>query len=67
MIAELTLYNIVAFFLIFFIGLPHGSFDGAVASLVGFRNRFQFAQFLLYYTLLFILVIFFGYIFQLFL
>ena len=59
MIAELTLYNIVAFFLIFFIGLPHGSFDGAVASLVGFRNRFQFAQFLLYYTLLFILVIFF--------
>ena len=59
MIAELTLYNIVAFLLIFFIGLPHGSFDGAVASLVGFRNRFQFAQFLLYYILLFILVIFF--------
>ena len=59
MLAELTLHNIIAFLLIFFIGLPHGSFDGAVASLVGFRNRFQFVLFLLYYTLLFILVIFF--------
>ena len=57
MIADLTILNIISFFLIFFIGLPHGSFDGAVASLVGFRNRFQFIQFIFYYLILFFLVI----------
>ncbi len=59
MIADLTIINIISFLLIFFIGLPHGSFDGAVASLVGFRNRIQFIQFLFYYLALFFLVILF--------
>tara|TARA_Y100001970_G_C14215749_1_gene849543 strand:- start:98 stop:913 length:816 start_codon:yes stop_codon:yes gene_type:complete len=56
---DLTIYNIVAFFLIFFIGLPHGSFDGAVASLVGVRTKIQFIKFLLYYLVLSIFVIIF--------
>ena len=45
MLADLTILNIISFLLIFFIGLPHGSFDGAVASLVGFSNRIQFLKF----------------------
>ena len=56
---ELTFFNIISFFLIFFIGLPHGSFDGAVASLVGFKTKGQFFKFLLYYLFLFFLVILF--------
>ena len=59
MIGELSILNTISFLLIFFIGLPHGSFDGAVASLVGFRNRVQFLQFLFYYLILFFLVILF--------
>ena len=59
MLAELTSLNIISFLLIFFIGLPHGSFDGAVASLVGFRNRYQFLQFIFFYFALFFLVILF--------
>ena len=59
MIADLTILNIISFLLIFFIGLPHGSFDGAVASLVGFSNRIQFLQFLIYYLALFFIVIVF--------
>ena len=46
MLADLTILNIISFLLIFFIGLPHGSFDGAVASLIGFSNRIQFLQFI---------------------
>ena len=34
MLADLTILNIISFLLIFFIGLPHGSFDGAVAALL---------------------------------
>ena len=56
---ELTFLNIVSFFLIFFIGLPHGSFDGAVAALVGFKTKMQFLQFLILYLLLFFVVILF--------
>ena len=59
MIADLTILNIISFLLIFFIGLPHGSFDGAIASLVGFKKRIQFLQFLFYYLALFFLVILF--------
>ena len=59
MIVDFTFLNIISFFLIFFIGLPHGSFDGAVASLVGFSNRVQFLKFLFYYLVLFFLVILF--------
>ena len=56
---DLTFFNILSFFLIFFIGLPHGSFDGAVASLVGFRSKAKFLQFLLCYLILFAFVIVF--------
>ncbi len=56
---ELTIFNIISFFLIFFVGLPHGSFDGAIAILVGFKTKFQFIQFLLYYVLLSFFVILF--------
>tara|TARA_B100000989_G_C19519816_1_gene463594 strand:+ start:1731 stop:2546 length:816 start_codon:yes stop_codon:yes gene_type:complete len=56
---ELTFLNIISFLLIFFIGLPHGSFDGAVAALVGFKTKMQFLQFLLLYLLLFSIVILF--------
>ncbi len=59
MLADLTILNIISFLLIFFIGLPHGSFDGAVASLVGFNNRVQFVKFIFYYLILFFLVILF--------
>ncbi len=63
MIADLTFLNIISFFLIFFIGLPHGSFDGAVASLVGFSNRNQFIQFIFFYLTLFFIVILFWFYF----
>ena len=56
---ELTTLNIISFVLIFFIGLPHGSFDGAVASLVGFKTKIQFIKFLSYYLILFLFVILF--------
>ena len=59
MMADLTILNIISFLLIFFIGLPHGSFDGAVAVLVGFNKKIQFLQFLFYYIVLFLLVILF--------
>ena len=59
MLADLSTVNIISFLLIFFIGLPHGSFDGAVASLVGFSNRTQFLKFIFYYLCLFFLVILF--------
>ena len=59
MLDNLTILNIISFLLIFFIGLPHGSFDGAIASLVGFNKRIQFLQFLFYYLALFFLVILF--------
>ena len=59
MLADLTILNIISFLLIFFIGLPHGSFDGAVATLVGFRNKIQFLQFIFLYLVLFLLVILF--------
>ena len=49
----------IPFLLIFFIGLPHGSFDGAVASLVGFKTKSQFTKFIIYYLILFFFVIFF--------
>ena len=60
---ELTTLNIISFFLIFFIGLPHGSFDGAVASLVGFKTKIKFIQFLTYYLALFFFVILFWFFF----
>ncbi len=63
MIHDLSVLNIISFLLIFFIGLPHGSFDGAVASLVGYRNKIQFLQFIFYYIILFLFVILFWFYF----
>ena len=60
---ELSNLNIISFLLIFFIGLPHGSFDGAVASLVGFNTKIQFIKFLILYILLFLVVISFWLLF----
>ena len=60
---ELSTNNIISFFLIFFIGLPHGSFDGAIASLVGFKTKTEFAKFVIYYLLLFSFVILFWFYF----
>ncbi len=60
---ELSTLNIISFLLIFFIGLPHGSFDGAVASLVGFQTKTTFFYFILLYLLLSIFVIVFWIIF----
>ena len=60
---ELSNLNIISFLLIFFIGLPHGSFDGAVASLVGFNTRIQFIKFLILYIFLFLVVISFWLLF----
>ena len=59
MLTDITVLNIISFLLIFFIGLPHGAFDGAVASLVGFSNRMQFLKFIFYYLVLFSFVILF--------
>ncbi len=56
---ELSIFNFLSFFLIFFVGLPHGSFDGAVASLIGFKSKLQFAKFILYYLILVVFVIIF--------
>ena len=64
--SDLTILNIISFLLIFFIGLPHGSFDGAVAALVGFNKRIKFIQFLFYYIVLFLLVILFWLYFPIF-
>jgi len=63
---ELNILNVISFLLIFFIGLPHGSFDGAVASLVGFNSKYEFLKFLLFYLLLFFLVILFWFYFPIF-
>ena len=60
---ELSTINIISFLLIFFIGLPHGSFDGAVASLVGFNTKIEFIKFLILYILLFLVVISFWLLF----
>jgi len=62
---ELTSLNIISFLLIFFIGMPHGSFDGAVASLVGFETKVKFIQFLILYLFLFSAVILFWLYFPL--
>ena len=58
---DLTIYNIVSFILIFFIGLPHGSFDGAVASLSGYKTKAKFIQFIFLYLILTITVILFWF------
>jgi Brp/Blh family beta-carotene 15,15'-monooxygenase len=46
---ELSSVSIIALCLVSFIGVPHGSFDGAVAALLGFQSRQKFALFIIGY------------------
>ncbi len=50
-------------FAIAFIGLPHGSLDGAIASFLGFKSIKSFSKFLFFYVLISIGVIFFWFYF----
>ena len=56
---ELTTLSIIALCLVSFIGVPHGSFDGAVAALLGFQSRKKFTLFIIGYILISIAVIIF--------
>jgi hypothetical protein len=47
---ELSLLSIIALCMVSFIGVPHGSFDGAVAALLGFQTKKQFIFFVFWYT-----------------
>ena len=46
---ELSLISIIALCLVSFIGVPHGSFDGAVAALLGFQTKKKFLLFIIGY------------------
>ena len=46
---ELSLVSIIALCLVSFIGVPHGSFDGAVAALLGFQSKKRFLSFIIGY------------------
>ncbi len=56
---DLSNLNIISFALIFLVGLPHGSFDGAVAVLVGFNTKLEFIKFIFFYLVLFFVVVVF--------
>ena len=49
---ELSLVSIIALCLVSFIGVPHGSFDGAVAALLGFKSKKRFLLFIIGYILI---------------
>ena len=65
---ELSLISIIALCLVSFIGIPHGSFDGAVAALLGFKSKMRFTLFIIGYILIsagvIIFWIFFSFIFS---
>ena len=42
---ELSLISLIALCLVSFIGVPHGSFDGAVAALLGYQSKKRFLTF----------------------
>ena len=56
---ELSLLSIIALCMVSFIGVPHGSFDGAVAALLGFQTKKQFIFFVFWYTIISLAVIIF--------
>ena len=56
---ELSIISLVALCLVSFIGVPHGSFDGAVAALLGYQSKKRFLTFTFWYTIISIAVIFF--------
>ena len=39
---ELSFISLLALCMVSFIGVPHGSFDGAVAALLGYKTRKDF-------------------------
>ena len=41
---ELSFISLLALCMVSFIGVPHGSFDGAVAALLGYKTRKDFFQ-----------------------
>ena len=56
---ELSTISIIALCLVSFIGVPHGSFDGAVAALLGFQSKKQFTLFVFIYLIISIAVVIF--------
>ena len=56
---ELSIISLIALCLVSFIGVPHGSFDGAVAALLGYQSKKRFLTFTFWYTIISIAVIFF--------
>ena len=56
---ELSILSLIALCLVSFIGVPHGSFDGAVAALLGYQSKKKFFIFTFWYTVISIAVIFF--------
>ena len=56
---ELSILSLIALCLVSFIGVPHGSFDGAVAALLGYQSKKKFLIFTFWYTVISIAVIFF--------
>ena len=56
---ELSILSLIALCLVSFIGVPHGSFDGAVAALLGYQSKKRFLTFTFWYTIISIAVIFF--------
>jgi len=45
---ELSFISLLALCMVSFIGVPHGSFDGAVAALLGYKTRKDFFIFVLF-------------------
>ena len=43
---ELSILSLIALCLVSFIGVPHGSFDGAVAALLGYQSKKRFLTFI---------------------
>ena len=39
---ELSFISLLALCMVSFIGVPHGSFDGAVAALLGYKTKKDF-------------------------
>ena len=56
---ELSTLSLIALCLVSFIGVPHGSFDGAVAALLGFQSKKRFMLFIIGYILISLAVIIF--------
>ena len=56
---ELSIVSLIALCLVSFIGVPHGSFDGAVAALLGYQSKKRFFTFTFWYLIISIAVIFF--------